>query len=284
VVDVVDVDVPVDPGARVAAPRRGPRRPLGPPLRRLDEVAVDQDAARFAELAGGGRRTPVGADDRGYVDVEAQQERLLHLHEAEVVDAAPPSVEDDDLQRRADAWWQRLCDNDPVVVRHRLEVAFADHGFGAAVLAVEAGVASVLLGVTSADTLVGRWQRRPGAERLTRLSAPDRHGLHAGMLRAGLVALTADALAVAPALREVRGALLQPDHPERRPAVLALAALPRPVVRSAEARDRFVREGAACVAGEEARARANPVGSAGALAPLDRDELVIRRILDTLEP
>jgi hypothetical protein len=282
---VAEVELPVDDGARVSAPRRGPRRPLGPPLRRLDDVVVDRDAVRFAELGGGGRRTSVGADSGGYTDVEAQQERLLRLHEAEVDDPTPPSIAgDEDLQRRAAEWWQRLCGNDAAVVRHRLEVAFADHGFGAAVLAVQDGVASVLLGVTSADTLVGRWRRRPGAERLSRLSLPERHTLHARMCRAGLAAMAADAVAVAPGLHEVRGALLQPDHPERVPAVLAIVALPRPVLRSVEARDRFVQEGVASVAGERTRVRANPVGSAGALAPLDRDEPEIRRVLDSLEP
>jgi hypothetical protein len=284
---MIDVELPLDPDARLSAPRRGPRRPIGPPIRRRDALPADPNAERFGRLAGGGLRTPAtaGAREDGYVDVEAQQAALLGLHLLEADEASPPAPAEADERARADTWWQQLRTNDPPTVRRQLERTFEAHGFGAAVLGVDGDVVGTALGVTSAEVLVGRWGRRPGATDLTRLTVPERHELHARMCRAAVVAMATDAVAVAPGLREVRCALLQPDHPERRPAVLALAVLPRRTLRSRDARAEVVAEGrAASEAGEEAVVQASPIGSTGALAPLDRDHPTIRRLLATLEP
>jgi hypothetical protein len=187
-----------------------------------------------------------------------------------------------ELQERADGWWRRLCDNDPETVRHRLEQAFDTHGFGAAVAGMHGEVAGLVLGVAPVDLLVGRWQRGPGDRRLTRLPRPEQHRLHARMIRSALVALAAEALAVAPGLVEVRCGALQADHPERRPAVLALAELSRDVLtdvgreRLAEGSQPEPSDGGSAI-------HLAPLGSAGALAPLDRDLPVVRRLLDAVE-
>jgi hypothetical protein len=183
------------------------------------------------------------------------------------------------LQVHADRWWRQLHDNDPRTVRHRLELAFALSGFGAAVAGVQVGVASLVLGVAPVDVMVGRWQRPSEGERLARLTVPERHRLHATMIRSGLVALAAEAVAVAPGLTEVRCAVVQADHPEGRPAVLALAVLTRDDVLSEDVRERLV-DGAA--APGRSRIRLAPIGSGGALAPLDRDLPAVARVLDAL--
>jgi hypothetical protein len=260
-----DVSLDVDPGARLSAPRRGPRRPIGPALRRLDPIVVDGDAHRFSTRAGGGRQAPLDGQD-GYVGVEEQLERLLRLHEAEHLPASPPAGAGGGASPGAADWWDRLVANEPDVVRLRLEVGLGEHGFGAALLGVEGDRASVVLGATGADRLVGRWRRRAGEERPTRLSVPERHALLARICRSALAALAADVVALAPGVDEVRAALLEPDRPERRPAVIAVAALPRPVASSPAARDRFVEHGVSPVRGAGVRTWTNPVGSAGVLS------------------
>jgi hypothetical protein len=198
----------------------------------------------------------------------------------------PPEVEQvsrAELEERADGWWRRLRDNDPVTVRRRLEQAFATHGFGAAVTGVHGEAVSLVLGAAPVEVMVGRWHRRPGDGALARLPRPERHLLHARMIRSAVVALTADALAVAPGLAETRCAVIQADHPERRPAVLALARLSREDVTSTEGRERLTDGVGDERTGAQSVIHLAALGSAGALAPLDRDLPMVGLLLEALE-
>jgi hypothetical protein len=94
------VAVPLDPGVRLVAARRGPASPIGPPVRRVaaDDPPADPWHRWFGALSGGGRevpvtdRTGVGTGRDGYVDVEGQRDHLLSLHLDAVRPAAAPDV------------------------------------------------------------------------------------------------------------------------------------------------------------------------------------------------
>jgi hypothetical protein len=267
----------------------------------VDPGGLEHDPVldRFGELSGGGRRTPItecpgdGRRSDGFVDVEAQQEHLTGLHRAELDLAGPPVVPPEPrrarfagvaahrgLQVHADRWWRQLRENVPATVRHRLEQAFAVNDFGAAVTGVHGGVASLVLGVAPVGVLVGRWERPTGGGRLARLPMPERHRLHATMIRSALTALAAEAVAVAPGLAEVRCGVLQAEHPEGRPALIALAALPRDDVLSGRTREQLA-EGVDPAG--RSRFHLAPIGSAGALAPLDRELPVVSRVLAVID-
>lgn len=301
----IQIGFRVEPEVRLVTARRGPRSPVGPAVRRGDPAPTDPDpdADRFAELAGGGRRQPASRRRRGrrrdrFRDVQTHLDELTALHRAPYDLAhrpvattgpgagdAPERAGADGPRSRANAWWERLLDNEPATVTQCLHRAFASRDLGVAVTAVSAtdGTADLVFCVDRAEVLIGRWERRDGASTVSRMSRPRRHDLHVAVIGAATLAITAEALAVAPGLGTVRCAVVQPDHPERVPAVLMLAELPRTSVLADDGQPPAIDDLAAATDTGQVRVDVSRSGPAGALAPLDRDGPPVAAVLAALE-
>jgi hypothetical protein len=135
-------------------------------------------------------------------------------------------------QAAADAWWQRLVANDPEVVAERLEEALTDHALPATVTAVEDRRASLVIAVDPPDKLVGT--REPtltdaGNLTLRRTNQTRTHALYQAAITSAMLAVAAEAFAVAPGLTSVELAVIDPRHLNG-PSVLVLAHLPRAAV------------------------------------------------------
>lgn len=132
-------------------------------------------------------------------------------------------------QREADAWWQALLDNDPETVTVRLESALTDHAMPATVAAVEGATAHLVVPVLPHDQLVGN--REPtltdkGNLSLARMTKTRQHELYQATISSAVIAVAAEAFAVAPGLDAVDVAVVCPEHIGG-PAVLLLAELAR---------------------------------------------------------
>jgi hypothetical protein len=248
--------------------------------------------ARYRELAGhlddvvdagaAGRRRPVGLAERWRawrvsgqgLDAEAAER------------GAKAEAERDRQQRAADTWWERLVANDPQVVAERLETALVEHALPATVTAVEDGRASLALAVEPPEKLIGT--REPtmteaGNLSLRRLTKTRRHELYQGAIGSAVLAVAAEAFAIAPGLVAVEVAVVDPQHLGG-PGVLLLADLPRETVLP-DGADRPVMSSLWAVA-EEGRATivADRGGRIGALRPLEPAEVPeVAMLLDVLD-
>ncbi len=208
------------------------------------------------------------ADERLEAEVAARDAAQRTVHAAE--------------QASADAWWERLRDNDPEVVTERLDEAFEDNPVPAAVTEVDAAVVNLVVLVEPAERLVG--EREPtlteaGNLSLAKMTKTRREELYHAAVWSSVVAAAAEAFAVAPGLGSATVAAVRPDDR----AVLALAALPREVVLPDGARATDLeRLGTAIDAGvaelEERRG-----GRTDGLQPLDPADPDVAEVLAVLE-
>lgn len=135
-------------------------------------------------------------------------------------------------QQAADDWWQRLLDADLAVVRDRLLTAFAANELPAVPTAVTDRVAHIVIGVDTAEMLIG--EREPirngtAAMSLAIMSQGKRNKLYVQAICTLMLTVAAECFAVAPGIETVSLAVAAPTRPTG-PAVLALADLPRAYV------------------------------------------------------
>jgi hypothetical protein len=270
-------------------------RPVVPPPPRRSRWAVR--VARFRELAGhldgvaeggagevsdGARRGSVGLAGR-WRAWRASGDGL----DAEVaVRGASAEAERVRRQQAADAWWERLLANEPAVVAERLEAALVDHAMPATVTAVEEGRASLALAVEPPEKLMGT--REPtvteaGNLSLRRMTQTRRHELYQAAISSAVLAVAAEAFAVAPGLAAMEVAVVEPQHLGG-PGVLLLADLPRETVLP-DGADRPVVSSLWEVA-EAGRATVvmDRGGRIGALRPLEPAEVPeVAMLLDVLD-
>lgn len=189
-------------------------------------------------------------------------------------------------QQAADAWWARLVANDPEVVAERLETALVGHAMPATVTAVEAGRASLAIAAEPPEKLIGT--REPtlteaGNLSLRRMTKTRRHELYQAAISSAVLAVAAEAFAVAPGLAAVEVAVVEPQHLGG-PGVILLADLPREAVLPDGAD-----EPVASSLWEAAEAGRVTVvvdrgGRIGALRPLEPDEVPeVAMLLDVLD-
>jgi hypothetical protein len=189
-------------------------------------------------------------------------------------------------QHAADAWWERLVANDPEVVADHLERALVDHVLPATVTAIEGGRAHLAIGVEPPEKLIGT--REPtvteaGNLSLRRMTKTRRHELYRAAIGSTVLAVAAEAFAVAPGLVAVEVAVLEPQHLGG-PAVLLLAHLPRETVLPDGADRPAVDD--LWTAGETGRATVviDRGGRIGALRPLEPKEVPeVAMLLDVLD-
>jgi hypothetical protein len=259
------------------APVERARRPIADPPQPVDRRAVRHDLRSAARdgLAwwqlGARRRAHAAADAR--LDDEVTRRQQL----ADRVAA--------DAQADADAWWQRLLANDPQVVTTHLERALADHAMPATVTAVEDDRAHLVIPVLPPEELVG--VREPtltdkGNLSLARMTKTRRHELYQAAIGSAMLAVAAEAFALAPGLAAVDLAVVDPAHLGG-PAVLRLAELPRASVLP-DGADRPVIDDVVLAATRGEVTLVQDRGArVGALRPLDDEDPDVRALLDVLE-
>jgi hypothetical protein len=206
--------------------------------------------------------------------------------DAEVAAQTDAAVRDHaEQQAAADAWWQALRANDPEVVTGHLERSLADHQLPAAVTAVEDGRAHLVIAVSEPEVLIGR--REPtvtekGNLSLKRMTRTRQHELYEAAISSAILAVAAEAFAVAPALALVDIAVVAPDQVGGA-AVLALVELPRDTVLPDGADRPVVSDLRAAADAGRASLVSDKGGRVGALRPLDPDDPDVAMLLDLLD-
>jgi hypothetical protein len=252
-------------------------RPIAPPPQKVSRRAVRRDLRRSAtdglpwwDLRGRwGAMTEASRD----LDTEVARRRSTAREQTAIA------------QADADAWWERLLANDPDTVMGHLDRALAEHAMPATVVAVEGDRAHLVIPVLTVERLIG--PREPtwtdaGNLSLRRITKSRRHALYEGAVTSAMVAVAAEAFALAPGLTGVELAVIAPAHLGG-PAVLMLADLPRDAVLP-DGADRPV-EGDLVAAADAGRATLvrDKGGRIGALRPLDDRDPDIRALLDVLD-
>jgi hypothetical protein len=251
--------------------------PVAPPPEPVSPRAVRRELRRdaTAELPwwdlGARLRARSQADDR--LDAEVARRRTA----AEARAAA--------AQAEADAWWSRLLANDPETVTAHLDRALTEHAMPATVTAVEDDHVHLVIPVLTVEKLIG--PREPtlteaGNLSLARINKTRRHELYEAAVTSAMVAVAAEAFALAPGIVAVELAVVAPGHLGG-PAVLMLAELPRDAVLP-DGADRPV-EGDLVAAAEAGRATLvrDKGARIGALRPLPEDDPDVRALLDAMD-
>lgn len=200
------------------------RRPIVPEPTPVDPRVVRRELRAAAvehvmRLRLGTRKKLLKEADRRVKDEVARRVDLRTLAHAED-------------QAEADQWWQHLCDGHAQFAFSRLLTTFEGRDLPAAVTAVGDRVANVVLSIDTTEMLIG--QREPpkggaGSISLAIMNEGRRNKLYVKALCAGIVAVAAHVLAVVPGIDTVNVAVVGLTQPGG-PAVLAMAALPRPAV------------------------------------------------------
>lgn len=260
------------------APVHRSTRPVAPPPTPVSRRAVRSELRRAAtiDLPWWRLRAWMSARARAGDHLDAEVARRERSAGSDATDA----------RTQADAWWSRLVANDPETVTEHLQRAFADHAMPATVAAVEEdGRVHLVLAALTVEKLIPPREPRTtevGKLSLARMTKTRRHELYEATLHAAMVAVTAEAFALAPGLDVAELAVVVPDHLGG-PAVLLLAELPRPLVLpdGADRPPTFDLEEAAA-AGRATLVR-DKGGRIGALRPLDDTDPDVRALLDALD-
>lgn len=134
-------------------------------------------------------------------------------------------------QQDADAWWERLAENDGETVIERIAVAYADNDLPAEALATAQSSVLVAVALDGPDALLGEREAdvtARGKPSLKKMSKTRRNDLFAEVIWSQLTAACAEALAVAPGLEEAVGAAIVVT--DNGPVVVALLEAPRAAV------------------------------------------------------
>ncbi len=217
--------------------------------------------------------------------LRARRKALDHLDAEVAARQQAREAEHAQQQADADAWWAQLLANHESVVLNRIEQAFHDHAMPATPTAVDAATAFLVMPVDTPERLIGK--REPtitdkGNLSLAIMTKTRRHELYVQAICSAIIAVAAEAFAVAPGLEAVEVAVVEPDHPAG-PAVLALSELRREVVLPDGAQRPQVSD--LVLASEEGRVRLvlERSGQARAPRPLPPDDPSVDLLLDILE-
>ena len=118
-------------------------------------------------------------------------------------------------QEDLDAFWERLCDNDPDTVLPFVQRAFEDNKDAAAIVGIDGDEAYVVVAAPSESVVPDRMPgvTPTGRPSIKKMPAKERAALHQEAVAGTLVITAMETLAVAPALASVKIAAVDRTHP-----------------------------------------------------------------------